>query len=631
MKRKLAFGIVLAVAVLVFLPFCNLTFDLSAPPSSLNLTNALVVYDYSTDVQIQFSFTGEEDKHLCQYSVEKDGGTSFFLVDEGKVELLSGQVYKHTDISSYSYENGHYRFSISVLLERNGSYDSPPFLQDSVEFWIDPTGPSNELTFSVDEGSYKTAQQIELYHPELDTFDGVPASIFYTTNGSDPTSSSTLYVPGEAITIATDSTLKAVAIDLVGRTSEIVSASYIIDSIPPVAPDQPTSVAGPFINEDEKAAGFDVQVNLGTSGAQVGDELELLLNGSSFPTPLIRVLSDADLSAGCTFNIDSGQLGSDGDKYLTARVTDKAGNPGSTSSALTLTLDTTNPDPPSANPDSGTYSNIEVTLSHSEWPTYFDGTPVRLYYTVDGTTPDASSTEYESSPIGFPEGPTDLKSIAIDEAGNVSGVMIASYMIDTIAPVEPTTNPSWNAPRGESSSEFSLYFEHNEIPQTSSSATAVRIFYSMDPINPPDPYILFDESDPPSISANTNVKVVAIDETGNRSDVITYPYTFIKIDDIDPPACPLNLSMSFFDLSGFFSIFFESGLYVKDSAEIYIYQGSAMPVKCVIVNISSTERHLIVGIDGEQLLGNGMVPGAATITVINPLNSDSDSRSFLLE
>ena len=626
MKPKLALRValaMLAISLLVFSTSCNLSFNLSDPPSSLNITNSLTVYDFSTDVQIQISFSGEGDKHLCQYDIAKSDGTSFIIVEEGEVELLTGRTYNQTDISSYSYDNGHYRFSFAVLLERNGSYDSPPFLQDSVDFWIDPTGPANDaLTIDPIGGYYNSAQQVVLDHPELNATDGSPARIFYTTDGSDPTSSPTSmeYVPGEPVTIATDSTLQAIAMDLADRTSGITAADYIIDSVPPIAPTQPTSAAGPLINKDEETAGFVVEVGLGESGAQTGDALELLLDSSSFPTPLIHVLTDADISAElCTFNIGPGQLGSDGNKYLTARVTDKAGNPGSASNALKLTLDATDPEPPSTSPIPGTYSSDEVDLSHPEWPTSFDGTPVSLYYTVDGSTPGASSAEYIGTTIVLPEGSTDLKSVAIDEAGNASSVMIASFMIDTIAPDPPSLDHS----TGEYDSEFELNISHSDNPP----GTPVKVYYTLDGTTPNSSSA---DTNPVPISGNTEIKAIAIDQVGNESTVVSETYTFLRVDTISPTYCPVDDLDHFFNVYGYFGIFFDAaGYYIPGIAVINLTQ-NVIQVECVIVDVASTKTKLVIGIDGNDLIDASMVPGNATITVVSTVNPDSDSVSFTL-
>ena len=115
----------------------------------------------------------------------------------------------------------------------------------------------------------------------------------------------------------------------------------VTDGQIPTATNQPTATAGPIIDVAEWAAGFDVIAPLGTSNAVAGDTLELLLAGASFPAQLTRVLTAGDIASGdFTFTIASGQLGADGLKSITSKVTDVAGNVGPAGPALVLTLDT---------------------------------------------------------------------------------------------------------------------------------------------------------------------------------------------------------------------------------------------------------------------------------------------------
>ena len=123
-----------------------------------------------------------------------------------------------------------------------------------------------------------------------------------------------------------------------------ITGGFNIDNVAPTGTDAPTAADGPVIHVNEEAAGFDVVVGLGTSGAVAGDTLELLLGGSSFPSALTRVLTGTDITnTTYTFTVVSGQLGADGAKVITAQVTDAAGNVGAASTALNLTLDTVLP------------------------------------------------------------------------------------------------------------------------------------------------------------------------------------------------------------------------------------------------------------------------------------------------
>ena len=78
------------------------------------------------------------------------------------------------------------------------------------------------------------------------------------------------------------------------------------------------------------------------SGAAVGDKVELLLGSSAFGTPKTIILSASDLTAGTVdFTVNKADLGAEGEKSLTAKITDAAGNVGAASNALNFVLDTT--------------------------------------------------------------------------------------------------------------------------------------------------------------------------------------------------------------------------------------------------------------------------------------------------
>ncbi len=74
--------------------------------------------------------------------------------------------------------------------------------------------------FSVAAGSYTSAQSVAI----TDSTSG--AQIYYTTNGSTPTTSSTLY--NASITVATSETIQAIAVASGYNTSAVASAAYSI-------------------------------------------------------------------------------------------------------------------------------------------------------------------------------------------------------------------------------------------------------------------------------------------------------------------------------------------------------------------------------------------------------------------
>ena len=84
-------------------------------------------------------------------------------------------------------------------------------------------------------------------------------------------------------------------------------------------------------------------------------------------------------------------------------------------------MDIAAPGAPTANPDSGTYNAAkQVELSAEE------GT--QIYYTTDGTEPTKQSTLY-SGPIAVNDNMI-IQGIAVDKAGNQSGVARFDYIIE---------------------------------------------------------------------------------------------------------------------------------------------------------------------------------------------------------
>jgi hypothetical protein len=97
------------------------------------------------------------------------------------------------------------------------------YLNDLWEF--QPLTPSAATpTFSAAAGAYTSIQTVSI----SDTTAG--ASIYYTTDGTTPTSSSILY--SSAITVANTETLQAIAVAVSYNNSAVASAAYIIN-IPP--------------------------------------------------------------------------------------------------------------------------------------------------------------------------------------------------------------------------------------------------------------------------------------------------------------------------------------------------------------------------------------------------------------
>jgi major membrane immunogen (membrane-anchored lipoprotein) len=87
-------------------------------------------------------------------------------------------------------------------------------------------GQSYETTISLPSGEYNGEQEVVL----TSSGSGDKTAIYYTLDGSDPTSKSYEYKDGTPLTISYDSTLKAVTIDD-GTAGPIAQADYTIKEV----------------------------------------------------------------------------------------------------------------------------------------------------------------------------------------------------------------------------------------------------------------------------------------------------------------------------------------------------------------------------------------------------------------
>lgn len=105
---------------------------------------------------------------------------------------------------------------------------------------------------SVSGGTYNTTQSVTL---SCDTED---ATIYYTTNGSTPTTSSSVYSSAISVT-TTNTTIKAIAVKDGMPNSDVASATYVLKCATPTF----SPVAGTYTGAQ------DVAISCGTAGADI--------------------------------------------------------------------------------------------------------------------------------------------------------------------------------------------------------------------------------------------------------------------------------------------------------------------------------------------------------------------------
>ena len=130
---------------------------------------------------------------------------------------------------------------------------------------------------------------------------------------------------------------------------------------------------------------FTVALN---STVAAGDTVQLLLGGSALAHNVLHTITAADVTAGSvSLAVTAGDLGADGAKSIGAKFTDAAGN-SSTTSALSVTLDTTGPAAPTValTNDTGSFGYDHITSNGLLTVTPAEAGGTIQYSTNGGTT-----------------------------------------------------------------------------------------------------------------------------------------------------------------------------------------------------------------------------------------------------
>ena len=294
-------------------------------------------------------------------------GVSIYYTTDGSIPTINSPLYAGAiSVATTT--------TIRAIAAGNGY---PPSSVATATYTIQAVTP----TFSPGSGTYNTSQSVTL----SDTTPGV--SIYYTTNGSIPTTNSTLYAG--PIAVATTTTIKAIAAGNGYSQSSVANATYTIQAV------TPTFLPG--------SGTYNTSQSVTLSDTTPGVSIYYTTNGS-IPTTN-STLYTGPIAVASTTTI----------KAIAAR------NGYSQSSVANATY-TIQAVTPTFSPGSGTYNTPQsVTLS--------DGTPgVSIYYTTNGSIPTTNSTLY-TGPIAV-AATTTIKAIAAGNGYSQSSVATATYTIN---------------------------------------------------------------------------------------------------------------------------------------------------------------------------------------------------------
>ncbi|HYE85898.1 MAG TPA: chitobiase/beta-hexosaminidase C-terminal domain-containing protein, partial [Vicinamibacterales bacterium] len=262
-------------------------------------------------------------------------------------------------------------------------------------------------TVNVASGSFATAQTVTVLSPEAG------AAIRYTLDGTEPTDSAPVVPVGGVLDISAPSRLRAKVFATGRAAGTTARANYVLQPPAPII-DPPS---GNYLATQT--------VTIWGSGSSA--VVRYTLNGSD-PTTT-STLYEVPFEVSATTVVKAREFPANGWDPSVVSTSSLVFNGG----AL---------DPPTATPAGGTFFTApQVSLSTVE------GAAIR--YTLNGTTPTASSTLY-AGPITISAAGATLKSIAFHPTLPSSAVRTDVYVVDTTAPTitaryQPALLNSWSS------------------------------------------------------------------------------------------------------------------------------------------------------------------------------------------
>ncbi len=287
-------------------------------------------------------------------------------------------------------------------------------------------------TFSPAAGTYNSAQTVTI------STTTPSATIYYTTNGSTPTTSSTVY--SGPITVSASETVQAIALAAGFATSNPGSAVYTINTV--VVPPMFSPAAGSYM------AAQTVTISTTTPSATI----YYTTNGTTPTTSSAVYSGPITVSATETVEAIAAESG-----YTTSGV-----------SSAAYTINLTQAATPNFSPAAGTYTSTQTVSIGSVTPS------ATIYYTTDGSTPTTSSAMY-TGPIAVSSTET-VEAIATATGFKTSVTGIAAYTIapaaavPTFSPVAGTYTSAQTVTISTTTPSATIYYTTNGSTPTAGSA-----------------------------------------------------------------------------------------------------------------------------------------------------------------
>jgi Chitobiase/beta-hexosaminidase C-terminal domain/Concanavalin A-like lectin/glucanases superfamily len=319
------------------------------------------------------------------------------------------------------------------------------------------------------------------------------ASIYYTTDGSAPNQSSTLYTG--AITLTNSAVVKAKAFKSGYNSSSEASASFTVN--------QPFNFS--LSNSGDKSATAGSSVTNSISATLVsGTTQPVTFSASGLPSGATASFSPNSCSPSCSSTLTITTSASTPGGNYTVTV---AGNGGEVTKTTSFNLGVNSPNAatPTINPNSGTYTgSVSVTLQSST-------AGAAIYYTTNGSTPSQSSTLYTGTMTLTNS--AVVKAKAFKSGYNSSGEASASFTVNQLFNFSLSNSGDKSATAGSSVT--------NSISATLVSGSAQPVTFSASGLPSGATASFSPNSCSPSCSSTLTISTSSSTPAGSSSITVT--------------------------------------------------------------------------------------------------------------
>jgi hypothetical protein len=316
---------------------------------------------------------------------------------------------------------------------------------------------------------------------------------YYATDGSTPTTSSSVYDPAHKPLLGDGQVIKYFSTDAAGNAETVKTSGLAhVDTIPPATTDDVP--AGGWTNHE-------LTVTLTATDAGSGVSTTYYTTDGSTPTASSSIYDSAHKPT----LADGQQI-----RYFSV---DALGNAEGVESSSTVRFDTESPTTtPTAMPDWSNQAE-SVTLNATD-----TGSGVaKTYYTLDGSMPSPTSPVYDAAHKPVLHDGDNLCFFSVDRAGNQEGLNCTGTRVDT-AP--PTTTD--DVPAGWSYDGYGVKLTAADTDATGGSGSGVAVtYYTTNGSTPTTSSAVYDQYNPPVLHAGEQIKYFSVDSAGNVEAVKT--------------------------------------------------------------------------------------------------------------